>query len=60
MNNPQDIGWIRYTKKIRDYIPDEELREHVLKIYIASPWWFYTQAEALQDLFPNEYFRNVL
>lgn len=60
INNTQDIWWIRYTKKIRDYIPDEELREHVLKIYTASPWWFYTQAEALQDLFPNEYFKTLL
>lgn len=60
INNSSDNGWIRYVRKMRDYIPDDELREKVLAIFHNSPWWFYTQSEEMRELFPNEYFKNLL
>lgn len=52
-------NWLRYVPQMREILTDEEIREMALEIYRKSPWFFYNHKDAIEKIFPNEWFRKL-
>jgi hypothetical protein len=56
----QPAKYLRFIDFFRQHLPDEELRSHVISLHQRHPWQIYINGEHLKDLFPSQYFKDLL
>lgn len=54
-------SFLPFLVRLRDILPDGELRTRMLEVHHDYPWEFYTQSpDGVEALFPNVYFQTLL